>query len=241
MLLKAYRIRNDSCITYLYAVHSRQPGGGRCCSSDISFGFLKEASTCRIEVSFDVRFYHIVVRAKLQMTGEVSHRISCPNLLPVTVATRQKVWFIDGVEDTGYCHLEEFVLRGRDAQRAQGAVTLRDRVPSDKLRPVALGFDSLHERGDMVVQTVPIGSCTDAVYPGRRALIAQRPAAEHIGDRQHAKEIAKSVRLILSSFLRYSLQGGWHCLLQSFMSGQCFLCRLHHAVSPFLRTSTGLS
>jgi hypothetical protein len=27
-------------------------------------------------------------------------------------------------------------------------------------------------------------------------------------------------------------------LLPSFMPGQCFLCRLHHAVSPFLRTST---
>jgi hypothetical protein len=30
-------------------------------------------------------------------------------------------------------------------------------------------------------------------------------------------------------------------LLQSFMPGQGFLCRLHHAVSPFLRTATGLS
>ena len=59
MLLKAYRIRNDSCITCLYAVHSRQPGGGRCCSSDISFGFLKEASTCRIEAAGDICVQHI--------------------------------------------------------------------------------------------------------------------------------------------------------------------------------------
>jgi hypothetical protein len=194
-----------------------------------------------VEDAFDVRFSHRGVRAKLPMTGEVSHRISCSTLLPVPVATRQEVWCRDGVEDTGYCPLEECVLRGRDAQRAQGAVALRDRVPTDQLRPVALGFDALHERGDMVVQTVPLGSCTDAVYPGRRALIEQRPAAEHIDNRQHAKEIAKAVRLLMSSFLRSSLQGGWHCLLQSFMPGQCFLCRLHHAVSPFLRTSTCLS
>ena len=60
MLLKAYRIRNDSCITCLYAVHSRQPGGGRCCSSDISFGFLKEASTCRIEAFRDIQFERIL-------------------------------------------------------------------------------------------------------------------------------------------------------------------------------------
>ena len=194
-----------------------------------------------IQVSFDVRFSHIAVRAKLPMTGEVSPRISCPNLLPVPVTTRQKVWFRDGFEDTGACHLEEFVLGGRDAQRAQGAVALRDGVPADQLRPVALVFDSLHEGGDMVMQAAPVGSCTHAVYPRRRALIEQRPAAEHLGDRQHAKEIAKAVRLIMSSFRRYALQGGWHCLLQSFMPGQCFLCRLHHAISPFLRTSAGLS
>src|SRR5712691_5112228 len=44
-------MRNDSCMTYLYAVVSRQPGGGRCCSSGMSHGFSKEASRCRIEAS----------------------------------------------------------------------------------------------------------------------------------------------------------------------------------------------
>src|SRR5712691_436261 len=113
-----------------------------------------------VEEAFNVRFYHVGVRAKLEMTGEVSYRISCPNLLPVPVATRHKVWFIDGFEDTGYCHLEDFVLGGRDAQRAQGAVALRYVVPTDQLRPVALVFDSLHEGGDMVMQAAPVGSCT---------------------------------------------------------------------------------
>src|SRR5438477_12610915 len=54
ILLKAYGIQNDSCITYLYAVRSRQLGGERCCSSDISRGFLKEVSTCRIEALRDI-------------------------------------------------------------------------------------------------------------------------------------------------------------------------------------------
>ena len=49
-------MRNDSCMTYLYAVVSRQPGGGRCCSSGMSHGFSKEASRCRIEAGFDVPF-----------------------------------------------------------------------------------------------------------------------------------------------------------------------------------------
>ena len=56
ILLKAYGIQNDACITYLYAVRSRQLGGERCCSSDISRGFLKEVATCRIETRADIAF-----------------------------------------------------------------------------------------------------------------------------------------------------------------------------------------
>ena len=44
-----------------------------------------------VEEAFDVRFSHRVVRATLPMTGESSHRISCANLLPGAVATRQEV------------------------------------------------------------------------------------------------------------------------------------------------------
>jgi hypothetical protein len=158
-----------------------------------------------VEVSCEVRFSHRAVRAALPMTGEVSHRLSCPNLLPGPVATRQKVWCIHGFEETGSCHLEYVVLGGRDAQRAQGAVALRDGVPAEPLRPGALVFDALHAGGDMVMQAAPVGSRTDAVSPGRRALREQRPAAEHLGDRPHATEMAQSVRLLLSSVLRSSL------------------------------------
>ena len=45
----------------------------------------------------------------------------------------------------------------------------------------------------------------------------------------------------MRSFLGYSLQGGWHGVLQACMPGPGFLCRLHPAVRPFLRTSTGLA
>ena len=41
-------MQNESCIICRYAVRSRQLGGERCCSSGMSSGFLKEASTCRI-------------------------------------------------------------------------------------------------------------------------------------------------------------------------------------------------
>ena len=51
-------IQNDSCITCLYAVCSRQLGEERCCSSGMSYGFLKEASICRIEATYDIAFDH---------------------------------------------------------------------------------------------------------------------------------------------------------------------------------------
>ena len=49
-------MQNESCIICRYAVRSRQLGGERCCSSGMSSGFLKEASTCRIEATLDVPF-----------------------------------------------------------------------------------------------------------------------------------------------------------------------------------------
>jgi len=191
--------------------------------------------------AFDVRFNHRALRAKWQVTREIPHRISCSSLFPVAVAPCKNVLLVDGFQSPRYRHLEECILCGGDAQRAQGAVALRDGVPADHLRPVALVFDALHEGGDMVMQPFPIGSDTDAVSPRRRSLLEERPAAEHLGNGQHAKEMAQSVRLVVCSFLRSSLQGGWHCVLQSFMPGPCFLCRLPHAVSPFRRTSTCLS
>ena len=85
-------------------------------------GFSKEASRCRIEVAFDVRFHHRAIRAKLQVTCEVSDRISCPNLLPGAIAAGKKILLIDSVQYPRDRRLEEFVLCGGDAQRAQGAL-----------------------------------------------------------------------------------------------------------------------
>src|SRR6266446_78848 len=115
MLLKAYRIRNDSCITCLYAVHSRQPGGGRCCSSDISFGFLKEASTCRIEEALDVRFHDEAIGPKLEGPSKVSDRIQGPDRSSVAITARQEVLLIDRLQSLCHSRLKELVLHGGNA------------------------------------------------------------------------------------------------------------------------------
>ena len=92
ILLKAYGIQNDSCITYLYAVRSRQLGGGRCCSSDISRGFLKEVSTCRIETTLDVSFDE-PLGACPGLADLVQRRVASP-VRSETVAMGGELWFI---------------------------------------------------------------------------------------------------------------------------------------------------
>ncbi len=84
----------------------------------------------------------------------------------------------------------------------------------------------------------PVGSCTAAVSPSRRALMQERPAAAPRGHRPQAQEMAQAVRLRRRSLRRSALQGGWHGVLQSCLPGPCCLCRLPHAVSPCLRTAT---
>src|SRR5215475_13295049 len=74
---------NDSCTTCLYAIRPRQSGRGRCCSSGRSYGFLKEASTCRIEVEYGIRKAPdeilaktrlIMLRKHLRMLLNTGHR-----------------------------------------------------------------------------------------------------------------------------------------------------------------------
>src|SRR6266487_5528279 len=88
-------IRNDSFLTCLHAVRSRQLGGERCCSSGMSYGFLKEASTCRIEEACDIRFYQGAIPSVLAVEGEVADRLQRPPSGAIAVTTIQKVLLID--------------------------------------------------------------------------------------------------------------------------------------------------
>src|SRR5215471_4148917 len=59
-------------------------------------GFLKEASTCRIEAPLDICFYHRIVLSKLELEGELVHCILCPKMRTIPIATAQEILFIDG-------------------------------------------------------------------------------------------------------------------------------------------------
>src|SRR2546427_11742047 len=107
MLLKAYRIRNDSCITCLHAVRSRQPGGGRCYSSDISFGFLKEASTCRIEAPLDISFDEPLC-PRLLVVDFLKGRVASP-FWPESVAMFRELWFVIRFKNGAYYLLNHFI------------------------------------------------------------------------------------------------------------------------------------
>src|SRR5713101_89164 len=103
-------MRNDSCMTYLYAGVSRQPGGGRCCSSGMSHGFSKEASRCRIEELRDVRFNPPGIASELELDGQCipgSHRT---HYRSIATATAQEVLRVDRCEEAHHCQLPEPVF-----------------------------------------------------------------------------------------------------------------------------------
>jgi hypothetical protein len=132
-LLRACSIRNDSCITCLYAVGSRQPVGGRCGSSGISFGFSKEASRCRIEAGLDVPFqYPLRSGAVREHRCALLHGISTTPFLPKPV----RVWvgerFGDGVQGLQVQRLHGSVLHRRDTEWAFLSVGFWDIHPSQR-------------------------------------------------------------------------------------------------------------
>src|SRR5262249_20132632 len=106
-------MRNDSCMTYLDAVVSRQPGGGRCCSSGMSHGFSKEASRCRIEEALDIGLYQIAISSVLQIEGEVADRLQRTASGSVAVTALQKILLIDGRQQLRTGQLHQFIFERR--------------------------------------------------------------------------------------------------------------------------------
>src|SRR5678815_1437985 len=110
-------MRNDSCMTYLYAVVSRQPGGGRCCSSGMSHGFSKEASRCRIETAGDIGIEH-VSGVSLDGFPYLLHRLlACSSgsaAKTVGCKLRCPFWFSGHFDQ----HLRGPLMHARDAEGA---------------------------------------------------------------------------------------------------------------------------
>src|SRR6266568_7138408 len=90
-------IRNDSFLTCLHAVRSRQLGGERCCSSGMSYGFLKEASTCRIEAFRDIELER-VLRPKPDTVEERSNGIVAGASRAKAIGMRRQLGFPFGFQ-----------------------------------------------------------------------------------------------------------------------------------------------
>jgi hypothetical protein len=66
-----------------------------------------------VEKAPNVGFNHIAVASVLQVKDEVSNRIPCPAIRPVTITKRQKILLIDRIQYPGAGCLKEFVLDNR--------------------------------------------------------------------------------------------------------------------------------
>jgi len=61
----------------------------------MSYGFLKEASTCRLEDALDISLYQGAIPSVLEVKGEVADRIQRPPSGAIAVTTIQKVLLRD--------------------------------------------------------------------------------------------------------------------------------------------------
>src|SRR5262249_13542235 len=203
-------MRNDSCMTYLDAVVSRQPGGGRCCSSGMSHGFSKEASRCRIEARLDVGFHHPGLSSELELDGQCIHRIQGAYLGPIPIATAQEVLRVDGCQEARSCQWSELVFYGGDAQRALRAIPFGHILASDEFGAVPLLLQALHEVVDVLVPGLLIGVGTHLIHPGGGILAEVAPALLQERLVEHPREVAEPIALLTFCLLRSSLQGGGH-------------------------------
>ena len=94
-----------------------------------------------VEESFDVRFYHEVVSAELQLLAQVLDRIVCAHAWPVAIAARQKVHFVYRQQELRHRYLQQLVLQYWDAQGAEFPVALGYVFASHQPRSIRLALE----------------------------------------------------------------------------------------------------
>ena len=137
---------------------------------------MKEASRCRIEAAFDVRFDNIPITPVLEIEGQVSDRLLRTTIGPVASAELQKVLLLDGVEHFGTGQLYEFVLQRGNAQRPFFPIVLRYVTASYELGMIALRFQSPDPVLKILLQVFLVLRRCDAVYSTGRVLMQIVPA-----------------------------------------------------------------
>src|SRR5947208_3197171 len=98
---------------------------GCCCSSDISFGFLKEASICRIEKAPNVGIEYPVDVALFNAYRDCIQRMVRAASRSGTVREAEKLLLVNGVEHLDSRPLDDFVSQRRLADGALAPISFR--------------------------------------------------------------------------------------------------------------------
>ena len=118
-----------------------------------------------VEESFDVRFHNPLEVPKHHLLVDESDRVVRASARPESVGTVQKPRLVDITEDVGHDALNQLVLVGGNAERAQFSVALGDVHPSDRLWDVLEGFhafDQALQVGNQVRTVFLLGDSVDA-------------------------------------------------------------------------------
>src|SRR4029450_9509356 len=111
---------------------SSPAGGGRCCSSGMSYGFLKEASTCRIEKSTHIGIHDPPDALRQALRPYRAQGCMRTATRPKAIRAVGKVLLINCFQQHRHLALDRFVLERRFADRALSPVLLLTPDPYDR-------------------------------------------------------------------------------------------------------------
>jgi hypothetical protein len=164
-------------------------------------GFLKEASTCRIEALLDVRFYHPGVSSELELDGQCLHRLQGAYLWAIAIPIAQEILRIAGFEEARYCPLQELVFSGGNPQGTLRAIPFRNIRASDELGAVPLLLQALHEVVDVFVQVLLVFLGTHLIHASGGILSDVAPALLQEVLIEPPVEVAEPISLLTGCLL----------------------------------------
>jgi hypothetical protein len=156
----------------------------------------------------NVGFHHEVIPPKLALDRQLIHRVQCPDVGPIPIATAQEILLVDGFEDSRDRALQPLVFHGWYLERAALPVTFRDLVPLDEFGSVALPLQSLDQVVYVLLQMLLVRPGADVIDALRRVLPDVVPTLLEIRLIEQLIEVAKPMLRLLLGLLRYPLHEG---------------------------------
>ncbi len=159
-----------------------------------------------VEESSDVRFDDVVVFPEGKASGENSAGLPGRTAGTVSPAGFKKVLFVDGGEDVGGCHLQQFVFEHRDSQGPEFASGFGDHFPTHQFGPVSFAFEAINEPLEIVFEVACVLLAGDSVHSGGGTALESGKAGPEAVFIDQSVKVSEAGLRVFSGTIRYSPQ-----------------------------------